>query len=528
MATGAELNYNRGASATQMAETIFGDDVQIVGATYTGARNSSAIYSGGDTISPDATPSDTGLILSTGDVRDFTQSSGDPNRSASTSSDMNPFGTGGDADFNALAGTQTYDAAILEVDFIPTTNYLSMQFVFASEEYPEYVSSIFNDIVGVWSNGVYVPLSVGNASIGGINQTNTSNLYIDNTGDAYNTEMDGFTVTMTLEIPVIPGQVNTLKIGIADVADASYDSNLLIAANSVQGAVLVNDDDFTIAPNQTKTFDVLANDVNQSGGSLTITHINGIAVTAGSTVTLSTGQVLTLNADGTITVVNDADIEDFSFTYTGTGTTGGSGNTQSDTGIVTITSIPCFVAGTLIRTPDGDRPVESLKPGDLVMTYDDGPQPLRWIGRRVVPAEGKLAPIKIRRGTFGKHGTLLVSPQHRILVRDVLAELLFAERDVLVKARDLVNGGSVKIMEGGEVEYIHLLFDTHQVIFSEGLATESFLPGPQTTSLFEKEIVEEIVSIFPELDPMTGAGYGPSARLTLKEYEARTLLAVAA
>ncbi len=211
MATGAELNYDRRASATEMAQTIFGDDVQIVGATYTGARNSSAVYSGGDTISPDVTPSDTGLILSTGDVRNFTQSNGDPNISANTSSDMN-FGTGGDADFTALAGAQTYDAAVLEVDFIPTSNYLSMQFVFASEEYPEYVSSIFNDIVGVWSNGVYVPLSVGNASIGDINQSNTSNLYIDNTGDAYNTEMDGFTVTMTLEIPVIPGQVNTLKI----------------------------------------------------------------------------------------------------------------------------------------------------------------------------------------------------------------------------------------------------------------------------------------------------------------------------
>ncbi len=527
MATGAELNYDRRASATEMAQTIFGDDVQIVGATYTGAQNSSAIYSGGDTISPDVTPSDTGLILSTGDVRNFTQSSGDPNRSASTSSDMNT-GTGGDADFTALAGVQTYDASILEVVFIPTSNYLSMQFVFASEEYPEYVNSIFNDIVGVWSNGVYVPLSVGSASIGEINQNNTSNLYIDNTGDQYNTEMDGFTVTMTLEIPVIPGQENTLKIGIADVADASYDSSLLIAANSVQGAVLINDDDFTMAPNQTKIIDVLANDVNQSGGAITITHINGIAVTVGSSVTLTTGQVVTLNANGTFTVVNDADIEDFSFTYTGRGNIGGSSNTQSDIGIVTITSIPCFVAGTLIRTPDGDRAVESLEPGDLVMTYDDGPQPLRWIGRRVVPAEGKLAPIKIRRGTFGKHGTLLLSPQHRILVRDVLAELMFGERDVLVKARDLVNGGSVKVMEGGEVEYIHLLFDTHQVIFSEGLATESFLPGPQTTSLFEQEIVEEIVSIFPELDPKTGQGYSPSARLTLKEYEARTLLAVAA
>lgn len=525
MATGSELAINPGANAMDMAQTIFGSDIQIVGATYSGARGSSAIYSKGDLRSPEATPADTGVILSTGYARDFTQSAGDPNRSTNASTDMNPKGTGADPDFNAIAGQQTYDAASLQVDFIPTTDFISMQFVFASEEFPQAAATNFNDMIGLWSNGVYIPVSVATA---GSNGTNSTNLFIDNTSGAHNTEMNGFTVTMSVKIPVIPGQVNTLKIGIADVGNSGTDTNLLIGANSVQGSILVNDDAFDIAPNQTKTIDLLGKDVNQSGGSLTITHINGEAVTAGSSVTLSTGQILTLNADGTITVVNDADIEDFSFTYTAEGVAGVSGTIQSDIGYVTLTSIPCFVAGTLIRTPDGDKPVEELAPGDLVMTYDDGPQPVRWIGRRTVEAKGKLAPIRIRRGTFGKHGTLLVSPQHRILVRDVLAELMFGERDVLVKARDLVNDGSVKIMEGGEVEYVHLLFDTHQVIFSEGLATESFLPGPQTTSLFEREMVEEIVSIFPELDPQTGHGYSPSARLTLKEYEARALLASAA
>lgn len=74
------------------------------------------------------------------------------------------------------------------------------------------------------------------------------------------------------------------------------------------------------------------------------------------------------------------------------------------------------------------------------------------------------------------------------------------------------------------MDYVHLLFDQHQVIFSEGLATESFLPGPQTTDGFELEVLEEIISIFPELDPWTGEGYGPSARRTLKEFEAMVLM----
>ena len=117
-----------------------------------------------------------------------------------------------------------------------------------------------------------------------------------------------------------------------------------------------------------------------------------------------------------------------------------------------------------------------------------------------------MAPIHIRANALGTHGELKVSPQHRILIRDVLAELMFGHAEVLVAAKDLVNDRSIRTVEGGEVEYVHLLFDRHQVIYSEGLETESFLPGPQTTQSFEAEIVEEICTIFPELDLATGHG----------------------
>jgi hypothetical protein len=153
---------------------------------------------------------------------------------------------------------------------------------------------------------------------------------------------------------------------------------------------------------------------------------------------------------------------------------------------------------------------------------------VRWIGVREVDAIGAMAPIRIRAGTFGPHETLLVSPQHRVLVRDSQAEMLFGESEVLVAAKDLVNGTSVRRVEGGKVTYVHILFDRHQVVWSAGLATESFLPGPQTTSLFDAAIVAEITAIFPQLDPSTGAGYGPSARRTLKEFEARVLFGEAA
>jgi hypothetical protein len=391
--------------------------------------------------------------------------------------------------------------------------------VFASEEYPEFTNSVYQDFVGVWVNGNFVPLGVGNGETdpGNVNTTNNENLFLDNTGDAFNTEMDGLTVTLTLTMNVIPDAINTIRIGIADVSDSNYDSNLLIAADSVQGGFVALADSTTLFPPGTKDLDVLANDASNSPGTLTITHINNVAVSVGDIVNLNTGQSVQLNADGTLKIIGNGDIEDFNFTYTATN------GTNTDTGFVEVSSVPCFVAGTLIKTPDGEVAVETLEIGDLVLTQDDGPQPVRWIGARSVQAQGNFAPICIRANTFGKHRDLMVSPQHRVLVRDAVAELLFGEGEVLVAAKDLVNDSSVVRCPGGDVTYVHLMFDQHQVIYSEGLETESFLPGPQCTKLFEQPIIEEICAIFPELDPLTGGGYGAAARPALRSYEAQLL-----
>ncbi|WP_299372606.1 Hint domain-containing protein [uncultured Tateyamaria sp.] len=509
-----------GVDATDMANAIFGNGVQVVSASYTGDRDSAGIYSNGDTVSPGVTPGDTGVILSTGDAEDFTNSSGSSNQSNSTST--NTSGQNNNGQFNAAAGARTYDASYLDVDFIPDGNVMTMQFVFSSEEYPEFQNSIYQDFVGVWVNGQQVEMDVGDGDTdpGNINTTNNINMFVDNSNDDYNTEMDGFTITLTLTMVVNPDVVNSIRIGIADVGDNRYDSSLLIAGNSVQTHLVAISDDVNVYPDGTTSFNVLNNDVSQPGTTLTITHINGQAVSydpvtgIGTTITLPTGQLVTIGANGQLTVVGDGDEENFNFTYTVTD------GTDTDTGFVNATSIPCFVAGTLIETTRGPVPVETLQPGDLVMTEDDGPQPLRWIGTRTVAAEADFAPILIRAGTFGSQADVMVSPLHRVLVRDSLAELLFGEAEVLVAAKDLINDHSVLRQTGGTVTYVHLMFDKHQVVFSEGLATESFLPGPQTTKSFEKEIVAEICAIFPELDPRTGDGYSPSARRTLRRYEA--------
>lgn len=527
MVAGTEIPIDDNASAVEMAETIFGDGTTIVSASYTGDRDSSGIYSDGDSVSPGVMPSDTGVMFSTGDLNGFTNSSNggwwwgqqDANQSSSTTTGSN--GPNNNADFNAAAGTNTYDASYLDVDFIPTGDVMTMQFVFASEEYPEYADGAFQDFVGVWINGTQVEMSVGDGDIdpNNLNAGSAENLFIDNTSSQYNTEMDGFTATLTLTIPVNSGETNSIRIGIADVTDSNYDSTLIIAADSVQTTLVANDDNIRVDPGDSRTIDLLANDVNNTGGTLSISQINGQAVAAGDTVTLNSGQQIQLNADGTIDIIADSDEESFSFNYEVTSSSG-----QSDIGFVNVDQVPCFVAGTLIKTPRGDVPVEDLQAGDLVVTKDNGAQPLRWTGRRNVSATGHYAPIRIAANTFGRHRNLLLSPLHRVLIRDSLSEVLFGEPEVLVAARDLVNDLSVRRIEGGTVTYVHILFDQHQVVYSEGLETESFLPGPQITKSFEAEIVEEIYTLFPEIDLSTGAGYGPAARPCLKPYEARLLL----
>ncbi len=521
----SELPIDTGASALEMAQTIFGDGAAVVSASYTGDNRASGIYSDGLGTMPGVAPSDSGVILSTGQAQAITNSSApwwnpfDSNQSSSTTTSNN--GPNNNPDFNQAAGTRSYDASFLDVDFVPTGNLLTMQFVFSSEEYPEYQSSQYQDFVGVWINGVQVELGIGDGDIDprNLNANSNQNLYVDNTGDQYNTEMDGFTLTLTLTMPVVAGQVNSIRIGVADVLDSNYDSNLLVAAESVQTSLVAVTDTDTAGLSGTATLDVLGNDINNTGGTLSVTHINGVAVSPGDTVTLNSGQQVTLNANGTLSVAGDGDEEEVSFTYEVA-----SSNGDTDVGFVTVDFVPCFVAGTRIDTPDGPRPVQSLRPGDLVDTRDHGPQPVRWIGRRLVPASGDLAPIRISAGALGDHGALMVSPQHRILVQDVLAHLMFETPEVLAAAKHLVNGGSIRQVDGGMVEYVHILFDRHEIVRANGLLSESFLPGAQTVHVFDTEdTLAEIRALFPQLDPRSGEGYGPAARPILRAHEAAAL-----
>lgn len=189
----------------------------------------------------------------------------------------------------------------------------------------------------------------------------------------------------------------------------------------------------------------------------------------------------------------------------------------------TVTTAVCFTRGTMIRTPDGDVPIESLKAGDLVLTLDDGPQSVRWIGCTRLLATGNHAPILIRKGALGNTRDLRVSPQHRMLLTGWQAELLFGEHETLACAKALVNDHSILRVEGGEVEYYHILFDRHQIILAEGAPSESFHPGQEGWKALDEGTRSEILGLFPQLSAGHPETYGPAARRSLRTAEAKVL-----
>jgi len=188
----------------------------------------------------------------------------------------------------------------------------------------------------------------------------------------------------------------------------------------------------------------------------------------------------------------------------------------------------CFVGGTLITTVATEVAVEDLKIGDVVMTRDNGPQTISWIGKRNMSSNtsAHLQPIRIKANALGvglPKRDLLVSPQHRILLSDWRAELMFGESEVLVAAKHLVNDGDIRVAADlNGFEYFHILFENHQTVFSEGLPSESFHPGDFSMKTLSEESRAEVLELFPELANDV-ASYGPATHTSLKAFEAKAL-----
>jgi hypothetical protein len=176
--------------------------------------------------------------------------------------------------------------------------------------------------------------------------------------------------------------------------------------------------------------------------------------------------------------------------------------------------IPCFCAGTMIRTAQGEQAIETLRPGDRVLTRDNGLQPLAWVAKRrlgaaALAARPDLRPVIFDAGSFGQSRGLLVSPQHGILVGRGADE-------VLVRAKHLLRQQcyGVRLARGiKSITYVHLMFETHQVVWGNDIPSESFYPGPWALSALNAPALLEIAKLFPNAVRLGAiAGYGTTAR----------------
>jgi hypothetical protein len=240
--------------------------------------------------------------------------------------------------------------------------------------------------------------------------------------------------------------------------------------------------------------------------------------------------------DGDGTISNDEwdaavsgdgnDIGDGGFLYQGQGTSGFLYSTDGTTTFTVgqnvtsiraamsnhfeadVSAIVCFAQGTMIATPTGPQRIETLAEGDKVLTANGDSRVIRWIGRRAVSEfellhAPKLRPVRIRAGALGNQlpeRDLLVSRQHRILIRSKVAERMFGTKEVLIPAIKLVGCSGIKVEEQPRaLEYFHILLDEHEILLANGAPAESLFTGPEALKSLSPEAVDEIASLFPEV-----------------------------
>ena len=187
-------------------------------------------------------PLEKGIVLSTGRVSVIPQQNESPN----TSSSMRE-GRGGDEDLSRMVNRPVYNSTVIEFDFVPLYDSLYFDYVFGSEEYPEYVGSPFNDVFCLLIEGPNFPRPVNLARVGdrgttvminSVNHKKNSNYFIPNFSFSpdeqfsHTIEYDGFTTLLTAACRVTRGKVHHLKIAIGNVNDYAYDSGVFLRAGS--------------------------------------------------------------------------------------------------------------------------------------------------------------------------------------------------------------------------------------------------------------------------------------------------------
>lgn len=248
----------------------------------------------------------------------------------------------------------------------------------------------------------------------------------------------------------------------------------------------------------------------QPDGSVILTPRNGSAANTrnfgdAGTATPNTAQINNANSvSSLIQIAGPVARIEVTSTNTGTNPGGRTFNTLTDINYYS-RAVVCFARGTMILTDRGPIAVEDLSVGDLAITSDRGPQAIRWIGSSLIAVDrhANLRPVRIGKGALAPDipdQDLLVSPQHRVLVRSAIARRMFGTDEVLVAAKQLLQVDGIDIEEDmKQVEYFHILFDQHEVVMSNGAETESLYTGPMALQSVGPAARAEILAIFPEL-----------------------------
>lgn len=184
--------------------------------------------------------------------------------------------------------------------------------------------------------------------------------------------------------------------------------------------------------------------------------------------------------------------------------------------------IACFTKGTRLKCAEGGLPVEDLKPGQMVWTQAAGLQPVQWIGSTTANGLGAFAPVLFEAGVLGNTRDLMISPQHRVWISSGIAELYFGHREVLVAAKHLCGMPGVRFAPMPRVHYIHIMFDRHQIVSSNGALTESFFLAENAVSALDQDACAELAALFPSLKEGVRA-FGETAAPTLTAREAAAL-----
>jgi hypothetical protein len=412
-ASGVVVNdLNNGVTANDLANALVGSGVSVSNVTYTGSNRAAGKFSGGLT----SIGFDNGIILDSGKVQTYASdpacsrgvegpnSCHEPNSDNSTA-----FNNPGDTQLTTLAGHSTFDASILQFDFVPQQSNIQFRYVFSSDEYSNYSNTNFNDVFGFFVNGVncaLVPATTQPVSINTINNGNDAGGDVTPHNPQYfrdnvrptptiDSQMDGLTTILTCNAMVNAGQTNHMKLAIADASDYILDSAVFLQGGSlISGTVITTS----------------LHGGGQSGAVITVPQ--GTAVTdsatlaganashAGGTVTYtvySDSMCLTVYASGGVKPVTNGVVPDsdpvtmnlagtfhWIAAYSGDPTTGNNASSSvcsDETVIVTQVDQPITAAGTTINAIEGTEftgPVATFTDPDLTATAAEYSATISW------------------------------------------------------------------------------------------------------------------------------------------------------